>query len=46
VLATLWVGPLLVPLVTQATGWHPGPPVLATLLVQALLDTRGPTRDS
>jgi hypothetical protein len=46
VLATLWVAPLLVPLATQTTGWHPGPVVLAALLVRALLDTRRPRRDS
>lgn len=39
VLAALWVGPLLVPLVAQASGWHLGLPLLGALLAWAVHET-------
>jgi len=46
VLATLWVAPVLVPLVTQEAGWHPGPLVLAALVAQAVRDSRPVAHDA
>lgn len=37
-LIALWLGPLVVPLATQAAGWHVGPPLLAALVGRAGFD--------
>jgi hypothetical protein len=36
VLADLWLAPLLVPLASQMTGWHPGPLLLGAVLAYGL----------